>query len=182
MRFIEQAPSAELPAARRGLHEDGDRRPSGAQRVQIAGGGRIRPDMQTATVQFPGGETVFVVALSHFRWPNGSGWSFFRCACGRQCRTLRFYEGSPACRRCLAERGLRSRVELIRTENRAAYHAPRILARLNSATPARINPRNGQMLDKRSHLEARLRRTIIVAKQFALDEHDELLAKLMRDK
>lgn len=151
-----------------------------ASRLRAAG--QITPEMKTTTVQFPGSETVFVVALSHFHWPNGGGWSFFRCPCCRQCRTLRFYEGSPACRRCLAERGLRSRVELIRTQNRAAYHAPRILARLNSTTPARVNPRNGQMLDRRAHLEARLRRTIIVAKQFALDEHDVRLAKLLRDK
>jgi hypothetical protein len=38
------------------------------------------------------------------------------------------------------------------------------------------------MLDWRSHLEAALRRSFIVARQYALDEHDERLAKLMRDK
>jgi hypothetical protein len=77
---------------------------------------------------------------------------------------------------------LRARVELIRTEKRAAYHAPRLLARLNSDTPARFRPRPGRMLDRRSHLEGRLRRSIIVAKQYALDEHDEQLAKMLKDK
>jgi len=72
-------------------------------------------------------------------------------------------------------RGLRARVELIRTENRAAYHAPKRLARLYSGTPARIHPRPGRMLDRRARLEARLRRSLIVARQFAIDEHDKML-------
>jgi hypothetical protein len=72
-------------------------------------------------------------------------------------------------------RGLRPRVQLIRTEKRAAYHAPRIFARLNATTPARINPRPGRMLDRRANLEAKLRRSLIVARQFAIDEHDKML-------
>ena len=59
--------------------------------------------------------------------------------------------------------------------------APRLLARLNSNTPARLHPRNGQMLDRRANLEARLRRGLIRARQFAIDEHDERLAKLLDD-
>jgi hypothetical protein len=56
------------------------------------------------------------------------------------------------CWRCCKARGLRARVELIRTERRAAYHLPRILARLNSTAPARLHPRPGRMLDRRSEL------------------------------
>ena len=85
------------------------------------------------------------------------------------------FEGGLACSQCLVARGLRPRVQLIRTEKRAAYHAPRIFARLNATTPARINPRPGRMLDRRANLEAKLRRSLIVALQFAINEHDKML-------
>jgi hypothetical protein len=135
--------------------------------------GDIMAEMKTATVKFD--DMEFVVALSLRRFPNGGTWSFFVCACGRRARILRLFEGGLACSRCLGARGLRPRVQLIRTERRAAYHAPRIFSRLNSTTPARIHPRPGRMLDRRANLEAKLRRSVIVARQFAIDEHDKML-------
>jgi hypothetical protein len=136
--------------------------------------GEITAETKTTTVTF--GEVGFNVALALLRFPNGGSWSFFVCSCGRKCRTLRLYDGGLACRRCLGDRGLRPRVELIRTEKRAAYIAPRILARLNSATPARLHPRPGRTLDRRANLEAKLRRSLIVARQFAIDEHEKMLS------
>jgi hypothetical protein len=56
-------------------------------------------------------------------------------------------------------------VELITTEKRAAYLRPKRLARLNSDTPARLYPRPGRMLDKRTNIENALRRSLIVARQ-----------------
>jgi hypothetical protein len=135
--------------------------------------GEITPDMKTATVSV--GEDGFTVALALHRWPNGGSWSFFLCPCGRRARTLRLLDGHLRCRRCCNARGLRYRVELIRTENRAAYHAPRILARLNSTTPARIHPRPGRMLDRRVNLEAKLRRSLIVARRFGVEEFEKRL-------
>jgi hypothetical protein len=137
--------------------------------------------LETVTVQFPGSDASFVVALTHRRFPNGGGWSFFRCPCGRLARILRLSDNAPACRGCFKARGLRHRVELIATPARAAYTAPRRLARLNGP-PARLHPRPGRVLDRSSRLEAALRRSLIVARQHALDEHEERLAKLMRDK
>ena len=115
------------------------------------------------------------MALALHRWPNGGSWSFFLCPCGRRARALRLLDGHLRCRHCCKASGLRYRVELIRTEKRAAYHAPRILARLNSEAPARLFPRPGRMLDRRVNLEAKLRRSLIVARQFAIDEHDKML-------
>jgi hypothetical protein len=135
--------------------------------------GEITADTKTTTVTL--GEVGFNVALALLRFPNGGSWSFFVCPCGRKCRTIRLYEGGLTCRRCLGARGFRPRVELIRTEKRAAYIAPRILVRLNGATPARLHPRPGRMLDRRANLEAKLRRSLIVARQFAIDEHDKML-------
>jgi hypothetical protein len=144
--------------------------------------GEMRPDMKTIAVRFPAaGDTLFVVALAHLQYPNGGGWSFFRCPCGRLARILRLCDSTLACRGCLKARGLRHRVELIATPARAAYTAPRRIARLNGPA-ARLHPRLGRLLDRRSSLEASLRRSLIVARQHALDEHDERLAKLMRDK
>jgi hypothetical protein len=91
-------------------------------------------------------------------------------------RIIRLFEGGLACRQCLGDRGLRPRVQLIATHKRAAYHAPRILACLNSNAPARLFPRPGRMLDRRTNLEAKLRRSLIVARQFAIDEHEKILS------
>jgi hypothetical protein len=149
-----------------------------ASRLRAAG--ELRSDIKTVTVQFP--DIAFVVALTHRRFPNGGGWSFFRCPCGRVARILRLCDNTLACRGCLKARGLRHRVELITTPARAAFTAPRRLARLTSQVSARVHPRPGRLLDRRSSLEASLRRSLVVARQHALDEHDERLARLLRDK
>jgi hypothetical protein len=133
--------------------------------------GEITPAMKTVTIAF--GDVEFVVGLSLLRFANGGSWSLFRCRCGRLARILRLFEGGLICSRC--RHGLGYRVELIRTEKRAAYHAPRILARLNSDKPARLHPRPGRMLDRRVNLKARLRRALIVARRFALNEHNKML-------
>ena len=135
--------------------------------------GDITAETKTTTVKFD--DVEFVVALSLRRFPNGGSWSFFVCACGRRARILRLFEGGLACSQCLEARGLRARVEHIKTHKRASYLAPRILARLNSNTPARLFPRPGRKLDRRANLEAKLRRSLIVARQFALDEHEKML-------
>jgi hypothetical protein len=149
---------------------------------RLRAAGEIRPSASTATVSFPDSGVAFVVALSHFRWPNGGVWSFFRCPCGRQAHTLRLFEGELACRGCLKARGFRARVELIPTPARAAHTGPRRIARLASAAPARLYPRPGRRLDRRTHIEAALRRSQIVARQHALDEHAHQLAGLIRSR
>ena len=102
--------------------------------------GEIRPDDKTTVVTFPRPDDAptFVVALQHIRFPNGGGWSFFQCPCGRRARTLRLYDGSPACKHCLEARGLRYRVEDLSRPERAAHVAARLAARLAAAaTPMR---------------------------------------------
>jgi hypothetical protein len=136
----------------------------------------ITAETKATTIAF--GEVAFNVALALRRFPNGGSWSLFMCPCGRRARILRLFDDGLSCSQCLEARGLRCRVELIRTENRAAYHVPRIRARLNSDKPARLRPRPGRKLDRRVPLEARLRRNLIVAKQFALSEHDKTLRAL----
>jgi hypothetical protein len=143
---------------------------------RLRASGAIRPADQSATVVFPDGQS-FVVGLSHLRFPNGGSWSFFVCACGRLARTLRLLDGDVRCRRCCKAAGLRYRVELIRTEKRAAYTAPRRLARLHSDTPARLRPRPGRMLDKRANLEFALRRSLLVQRRHNLRDVGDLKGK-----
>jgi hypothetical protein len=109
-------------------------------------------------VQFPDSDVSFTVALAHRHFPNQGSWSFFICACGRRARTIRLFEGSLACKGCLEARGLRYRVENLSLRERAAHVASRLRARLNSASPARLNPRPGRVLDRRSQLQGTLRR------------------------
>jgi hypothetical protein len=141
---------------------------------RLRAAGVIASDTVVANVAI--GDRCFNVAVVHHHFPNGGSWSFFVCPCGRRCRILRLYEGRElACRRCLGTRGLRPRVQLIATHKRAAYTAPKRIARLTSASPARLRPRPGRMLDRRAPLEARLRRSLIVAREHSLEEHDKML-------
>ena len=128
--------------------------------------GLISPDDTTATVAFPGAPT-FVVAIQHIRFPNGGGWSFFVCVCGRRCRTLRLHDGL-ACKGCLEAKGLRYRVEDLSKPERAAHVASRLRERLNSDKPARVKPHlRYSKLERRGRLEAALRRC-----EFMASRHD----------
>jgi Bacterial regulatory protein, Fis family len=89
---------------------------------------------------------------------------------GRRAHSLRLFEGELACSGCLKARGCRARIELIPTPARAAHTGPRRIARL-AGPPARLHPRRGPLLDRRTHIEAALRHSQIVARQHALDEH-----------
>ena len=135
----------------------------GVSRLRAAG--LIRADDKTTTIQFtdPDPAFTFTVALQHVRFPNGGGWSFFVCPCGRRARTLRLYDGSLACRRCLEARGLRYRMGDLSRPERAAYAVSRLRARLASDVPARLHPRPGRRLDRRSHFAAALWRAEYVA-------------------
>ena len=136
-----------------------------ASRLRAAG--LIRPDDTTTTVTFPD-TPVFVVALQHIRFPNGGGWSFFVCPCGRRCRTLRLYRDELACKHCLEAKGLRYRVEDLTTPERAAHVAARLKPRLASPSPARLKPHlRYSKLERRSRLEAALRRC-----EYTVSRHD----------
>jgi hypothetical protein len=131
---------------------------------RLRASGEIRAEDTIATVVF--GDVAFNVGLALVRFSNGGSWSFFVCSCGQRARILRLYEGGLACWRCLAARGLRARVELVRTERRAALLTPKRLERLKSEAPARLHPRPGRMLDRRANIENAPRRSLIVARQW----------------
>ena len=94
------------------------------------------------------------------------------------CRVLRLYEGALACRGCLKARGFRHRVELIATHERVASpdRPPDLPPRRRALTPGLAG-----RSDWRPRLEPKLRRSGIVARQHALDEHYERLEQGARN-
>jgi hypothetical protein len=136
-----------------------------ASRMRAAG--EIGPNDTTTTVAFPAGDT-FTVGLQHVRFPNRGSWSFFICACGRRCRTLRLYDGSLGCKGCLEAKGLRYRVGWLSKPERAAHVASRLKPRLTAASPARLKPHlRYSKLERRGRLEAALRRC-----EYTASRHD----------
>jgi hypothetical protein len=136
-----------------------------ASRMRAAG--EIGPNDTTTTVAFPAGDT-FTVGLQHVRFPNRGSWSFFICACGRRCRTLRLYDGSLGCKGCLEAKGLRYRVGWLSKPERAAHVASRLKPRLTAASPARLKPHlRYSKLERRSRLEMALRRC-----EYIVSRHD----------
>ena len=145
-------------------------------RMRAAGG--IGADSEVATVRFPG-DLVFEVPLALRCFPNGGGWSFFLCPCGRRCRTLRLHQGGLACKGCLEAKGLRYRVEDLTKPERATHVASRLKPRLTSASPARLKPHlRYSKLERRGRLEAALRRC-----EFVASRHDfrDLIGKGAND-
>jgi hypothetical protein len=140
-----------------------------ASRMRAAG--KIGPNDTTATVAFPAGPS-FLVSLQHVRFPNGGGWSFFVCSCGRHARTLRLHQGGLACKGCLEAKGFRYWVEDLTRPERAAHVASRLKARLAGAAPARLHPRPGRKLDRRGRLAAALWRAEYVAARHLIEKDD----------
>jgi hypothetical protein len=104
------------------------------------------------------GEVEFSVGLALRRFPNGGSWSFFRCPqCDRWIQVLWLLEGRPACRRCCIDHGVGASGWPMSVRERAEVSAARLLARLGSTKPARLNPRPGRTPDRRAQLQNSLR-------------------------
>jgi hypothetical protein len=119
--------------------------------------GEITAESTSTVVRL--GQEGFSVGLRLRKFPNGGSWSLFRCPqCDRWVQVLWLLEGRPVCRLCCIERGVGARAWPMRPWRRAEVRIPKLLARLESKTPARLNPRlDGSMLDRRQRLENSLR-------------------------
>ena len=143
--------------------------------------GDIGRDTKTATVRFDDSGVEFVVGVASRRLSHAGDWSLFLCRCGRRCRKLRLFEGRPTCGHCIRATGMRYRIEMVsHASKRAALTAPKRIELLSSA--ARTGIKRRMVLPRRANMEAKLRRSLIVARQFAIDEHGEQLKKLSDDK
>jgi hypothetical protein len=133
--------------------------------------GEVREDMERVRVAIAGVERE--VGLSHLRFPNGGGWSFFICPeCGGRARVLRLYE-RIACWRCTRggdpERRLPFRSEVGALGQRIEQLRQRL-----AGGPARVKPRPGRTLDRRKRMEQALRRALIAERRRVKDAKDAL--------
>jgi hypothetical protein len=129
-----------------------------------------------ALIRFGDDGVDYEVAVRMTQFPNGGFWARFACpCCGGSSQRLRLLDGQPACGKCVRASGLIYRSQSVRTETRHLVTAPPRIGLLNGDKPARVNPRPGRKLDRRANLEARLRRSLIVARQHAIDEHEKML-------
>jgi hypothetical protein len=119
--------------------------------------GVIMADTTSTFIRF--GELEFAVGVTHRRFPNGGDWAFFACpACAHRGRKLWLLDGAPRCWHCCIASGVAVRAWSLSPRRRAETSVARLLARLNSVKPARLNPRpDGSMLDRRQRLENSLR-------------------------
>jgi hypothetical protein len=135
--------------------------------------GVIGPETKATTIAF--GDIEFVVEVALHSFPQGGSWSKFRCPrCARRCRKLRLFEGAPMCGRCIHAAGMLHRAEMCsHFAKRAALLAPERIERL--AHVGRTGIKRRLVLPRRANLELKLKRSLIVARQYAIDEHDKML-------
>jgi hypothetical protein len=118
--------------------------------------GVITAEASSGVIRLGGVE--FTVRVTHLRFPNGGDWAFFACpTCNSRARRLWLLDGVPQCNRCCDARHVRYRTDPMSVRQRAEVRVPKLLARLNSATPARLHPRPGRTMDRRARLENSLR-------------------------
>jgi hypothetical protein len=131
--------------------------------------GRVTEEMTSVRVTI--GEVSREVRLSHMRFPNGGGWSFFLCpSCGRHARVLKLFE-KIACWRCTRSEG-KPLPYRVRQGDRTG-RIERLLEKLNGG-PARARPRPGRTLDRRRRLEQALRRALIAERNWVRGARDAL--------
>jgi hypothetical protein len=106
-----------------------------------------------------------VIGVAHRRFPNNGSWSFFLCPrCSRRARVLKLHDGAVKCSRCV---GLPYQCQLMSDSARAARRVEKLEALL-STDAARLHPRPGRIVDRRSRLEVSLRRAKVVIRSHAL--------------
>jgi len=136
--------------------------------------GEITRQSKTALIKFEGSDVEYVVGVVIYHMPSGGFWGRFLCSrCGGPSHRIRLFDGRPTCAKCVQASGLIYRSQSIRTEKRHAVTAPRRLAMLNRDTPMRAH--SSCKLERRSSMEARLRRSLIVARRYSLSQYEKSL-------
>jgi hypothetical protein len=142
----------------------------------LVANGYIRRDAVTALVRFGDDGVEYGVGVRVRSFPSGGFWAMFVCPrCGGGAQRLRLLDNQPACGKCVRASGLRYRVESTVGKDRHLLTVPERIARLNGDKPARVNPRPGRKLDRRAHIEAALKRSLLVARQRGIAEFEKKL-------
>jgi len=138
--------------------------------------GEIGRDAKTALIRFGDDGVEHQVGVRVRRFRNGGFWAMLVCTrCGGGAQRLRLLDDKPTCGKCVRASGLRYRVESTAAMGRHLLTVPERIARLHGDKPARVNPRPGRRLDRRANLEARLHRSLIVARKAKIAEFEKKL-------
>jgi hypothetical protein len=138
----------------------------------LVANGRIKRDATTTRIRFAddGGEYQVGVRVRIFK--NNGFWARFICPrCDRSAQRLRLLGDKPACGACVRASGLIYRSQATRTEKRYAVTAPPRIARLNGGGPCRVH-RPGRKVERRANVELKLRRSILIARRFGVEEFE----------
>jgi hypothetical protein len=145
--------------------------------IALAASGAVRLGEKTAILRFNDDGAEYVVGVAFHCFKNGGWWARFLCpGCGRRAQKLRLLDGKPACGFCVRKSGLIYRSQSIRTEKRHLVTAPVRIARLNGEQ-ARVN-RPGRKVERRASVEAALKRSLIVPRQFGIAEFERKARRL----
>lgn len=142
--------------------------------------GEIASGDKTALIRFSDDGVEHRVGVRTSRLPAGGFWMKFICPrCGGNAQRLRLLDDIPACGKCVRASGLIYRSQATRTEQRHLVTAPSRIERLNGGGPFRVH-RPTRKVEHRARVEAALRRSIIVVRQYAHDEFEQRVKRLTR--
>jgi hypothetical protein len=142
--------------------------------------GEIKPGDKTALIRFSDDGVEHRVGVKVWLFGNGGFWARLGCPrCGGWAQRLRLLNDIPACGECVRQSGLIYRSQATRTEKRHAVTAPVRIARLNGDGPFRVH-RPSRKVERRARVEAALRRSIIVVRQYGIDEFERRVKRLSR--
>jgi hypothetical protein len=136
---------------------------------RLRASGVVTAKTRSVIVAFGEGESALAreVRATHQLFPNGGSWSFFVCpACGRRAYVLKLHD-KPMCRRCWIGHGIAYRISSGSPVERDTARVARLqkLGELLDGGPARLHPRLGRWLDRRSSLTVSWRRGMIRERQ-----------------
>jgi hypothetical protein len=106
--------------------------------------GTIDPSKLHALIPFPDGTTK-LIATAHTRFPNGGGWSYFRCPkCDRRTPLLYLIGKAPRCSRCCEAMNIQHRSKygfgLMTRRMVKDAHLDATIAKLETTTRLRLKP------------------------------------------
>jgi hypothetical protein len=144
-----------------------------ARASTLVANGLIKRDATTTRIRFAGDGGEYQVDVRIRLFKNNGFWARFVCPrCDRSAQRLRLLGDRPACGACVRASGLIYRSQATRTEKRYAVTAPPRIARLNRGGPLRVH-RPGRKVERRAVLELKLRRSILVARRFGVEEFEK---------
>ena len=139
----------------------------------LVANGLIKRDATTTRIRFADDGVEYQVGVRVRIFKNNGFWARFKCPrCDGSAQRLRLLGDKPACGACVRASGPIYRSQSVRTEKRYAVTAPPRIARLNGGGPCRVH-RPGRKVERRANVELKLRRSILIARRFGVEEFEK---------